>query len=248
MTQEQEVKEFESGTLGLAIKDEPCPRPIHGATTLRLRMGGIDLTIMTPLTDAGWFFDEVVPRHQNHIVYAAMEDACKEHGVRGHLDHTTIQNMIAEIDDPTEIDARVHGKAIHLRGTIFKDFNPNVHILKQPIQAQYGQTLYHVVDPHTDKPFAMIWATVDPRGVVTIVDEWPNVDFYKWRNCNLSIPDYLNIFADKENGVQVTKRIIDRHFAEVTHLSGMTRKTLRDEFAEKGCDFTPSYQANEESG
>lgn len=246
MTIEQEVKEFESGTLGLAIKDEPCPKDIHAATTLRLRMGGLDLTIMTPLTDAGWFFDDVVPRHERHIVYANMESACKEHGVRGHLEHRNIEAMIAEIDDPTELEARVEGKAMHLKGLIFKDFNHKIHVLKQPVQAQPGQSLFHVVDPHIDKPFAMIWATVDSRGVVTIVDEWPNVDFYKWRNCNLSIPDYKEIFFQKENGVHVTKRIIDRHFAEVRHMAGMTRKTLRDEFLEAGISFYPSYQAAEE--
>jgi phage terminase large subunit-like protein len=243
LTYEQDRKQHEGANLGCVLFNEPPPKSLWTPNISRLRGKGRALVAMTPLTEAGWFFDEVAPTIE--VVYADVESACKEHGTRGHLDHNQIDSMIS-MYDAEEREARIDGKAMYLKGLIFKDFNPNVHILKQPVQAQHNQTLYHVVDPHTDKPFAMIWATVDPRGVVTIVDEWPNVDFYKWKNCNLSIPDYKNIFADKENGVYVTKRIIDRHFAEVTHLSGMTRKTLRDEFMDAGIDFFPSYQAAEE--
>lgn len=243
MTYEQDRKQHEGSNLGVVLFNEPPPKSLWTPNISRLRGNGKALVAMTPLTEAGWFFDEVAPNIE--VTYADVESACSEHGIRGHLTHSQIDSMISQYD-AEEREARIEGKAMYLKGLILKDFNPQVHILKQPVQAQQGQSLYHVVDPHTDKPFAMIWATVDSRGVVTIVDEWPNVDFYKWRNCNLSIPDYRNIFADKENGVHVTKRIIDRHFAEVTHLSGMTRKTLRDEFSEVGIDFYPSYQASEE--
>lgn len=86
----------------------------------------------------------------------------------------------------------------------------------------------------------------DAQGNITIVDEWPNEDFYKMHNCQLNVKDYRNIFADKEQGWNVQDRIIDRHFAEVTHLTGMTRKTLRDELREVGLEYKPSYTASEE--
>lgn len=244
MTYEQLPEQHEGANLGCVMFNEPPPRNLWTPNISRLRPG-IGVVGMTPLTEAGWFFDEVVPRHTDFIVYADVETACKEHGTRGHLDHETISKMIAEYN-ADEREARIEGKAMYLKGLIFKMFDPRIHVLKETILPPSSATIYQVVDPHTDKPFAVIWAFVDSRGDVFIYDEWPNIDFYKWRNCQLTISDYKNIFRDKEQGINVYKRIIDRHFAEVTHLKGMTRKTLRDELREVGLDFTPSYQSKEE--
>src|SRR5438045_3868822 len=174
-----------------------------------------------------------------------MEDACKIHGVNGHLEHNFIEKMIAEMPIE-EREARVEGKALYLQGLIFKSFNSQIHVLKEEIRPPANGTVYQVIDPHTDKPFAVIWAFVNARGDVVVYDEFPNQDFYKMHNCQLTIEDYKKIFRDKEQGLTVSKRIIDRHFAEVTHLKGMVRTTLRDELREAGLDFYPSYQAKEE--
>lgn len=245
LTYEQGAEQHEGANLGAVFFNEPPPQNLWTPNISRLRAGGIGVVGMTPLTEAGWFFDEVVPRHENFIVYADVETACKQHGTHGHLEHDQIEKMIAEYNSD-EREARIEGKAMYLKGLIFKTFNPQVHVLKESILPPANATVYQVVDPHTDKPFAVIWAFVDGRGDVFVYDEWPNQDFYKWRNCQLTIDDYKNIFKDKEQGYNVYKRIIDRHFSEVTHLKGMTRKTLRDEFREVGVDFYPSYQAKEE--
>ena len=79
---------------------------------------------------------------------------------------------------------------------------------------------------------------------VYIVDEWPNVEFSKWTNCQLTIHDYAKIFRDKEQGMSVHKRIIDRHFADVR--SASNKRTLREELSDIGLEFEPSYQCAEE--
>lgn len=245
MTYDQLPAQHEGANLGCVMFNEPPPENLWTPNISRLRAGGIGIVGMTPLTEAGWFFDKVAPRHQDFTIYADVETACKQHGVRGHLEHDHIQRMIEEYD-PDEREARIEGKAMYLKGLIYKTFNTQIHVLRDIVRPPANATIYHVVDPHTDKPFACIWAFVDGRGDVTVFDEWPNSDFNAWRNCQLSIKDYKEIFLKKEVGLSVHKRIIDRHFAEVTHLSGMTRKTLRDEFSEVGIDFRPSYQAKEE--
>lgn len=245
MTYDQDVQQFEGGTLGAIVMDEPPPRPIFNASVGRLRLGGKLMVVMTPLTQAAWFYDEVVPRIPNNIVFADIEDACIEHGVRGHLKHENIQTMLDNWPQE-EIEARARGKALYLSGLIYKTFNYQIHVLKESVRPPANATIYQVIDPHSDKPFAIIWAFVDRRGDVTIFDEWPNVDFTKWHNCQLTIKDYLAIFRDKEQGLNVYKRIIDRHFAEVSHLTGMVRNNLRDEFRNVGMDLYPSYQASEE--
>lgn len=246
MTYNQQPKEFEGANIGLLLLNEPPPENLWTPNISRLRPG-IAIIAMTPLTEAGWFFDKVAPRHEAYTIYADVEQACKQHGVRGHLDHDTIQRQVAEYDSD-EKEARVSGKAMYLKGLIFKGFNPQVHVLsgENTVSPPANATIYHVVDPHEDKPFAMIWAFVDGRGDVYIWDEWPNQDFDKWHNCGLGIREYKNIIENKEQGITVYKRIIDRHFAEIRHMVGMTRKTLRDQFREVGLEFYPSYQALEE--
>lgn len=240
LTTDQEVKQFEGGTFGLIVMDEPTPQPIYNACIGRLRLGGLLLVVMTPLTHAAWFYDQVVPKIPNQIIYADIEDACIQHGVRGHLDHDNIQKMIQNWP-LEEVEARAHGKAMYLRGLIFKTFDPKVHVLKEPVKVPHGAQVYQAVDPHSDKPFACIWGMPDSRGDLYIIDEWPNEDFYKMHNCQLTVKDYARIFKDKEQTWDVKKRIIDRHFAETP--SVVNRRTLREEFeTETGLFFYPSYK------
>jgi phage terminase large subunit-like protein len=129
-TYEQAPKEHEGANLGLVLFNEPPPKSLWTPNISRLRAGGIALVGMTPLTEAGWLFDDVVPRHEQFIVYADVEAACKQHGTRGHLEHDQIEKMIAEYDHD-EREARIDGKAMYLKGLIYKSFSTNVHVLKR---------------------------------------------------------------------------------------------------------------------
>jgi len=243
LTTDQEVRQFEGGTFGLIIMDEPTPQSIYSACVGRLRLGGLLLVVMTPLTSAAWFYDQIVPEIPNRIVYADIEDACKTHGVRGHLEHEDILRMIKNWPQD-EVEARAHGTAMSLKGVIFKTFDPNVHVLKEDIKPPYGASVKNVVDPHSDKPFASIWSFEDARKDTYIFDEWPNEDFYRMHNCDLTIKDYKKIFGDKEAGLKVVKRLIDRHFAEVSSVSN--KRTLRQELQSIGLNYMPSYKAEAE--
>ncbi len=244
MTYEQSPKQHEGANLGCVMFNEPPPQTLWTPNISRLRSGGIAFVGMTPLTEAGWFFEEVVPRHEEFIVYADVETACKTHGTRGHLDHDVIDKMVAEYS-PEEREARVDGKAMYLKGLIYKMFNSQVHVLKETFSPPQGGTIIQSVDPHSDKPFACVWTYVDPKGDLYIIDEWPNVEFNGWKNCQLTIRDYAKIFREKENGIRIHRRIIDRHFADVR--SAVNKRTLREELRDDvGLDFDASYQASEE--
>lgn len=243
MTYEQDQRQHEGANLGCVLFNEPPPRHLWTPNISRLRAGGLAVVGMTPLTEAGWFFDEVVPRHMDFVFYADVESACKQHGIRGHLEHAHIEKLISEYSEE-EREARIGGKAMYLKGLIFKTFYPNVHVLKEEIKPPYGAPVWNVVDPHSDKPFASIWAFPDARGDLYIFDEWPNEDFYKMHNCQLTIQDYKRIFGDKESGLYVHKRIIDRHFADTA--SSINKRTLRQELQAIGLNYLPSYKAEEE--
>lgn len=243
MTYEQKSDEFEGGTLGLIIFDEPPPRAIWNACVSRLRLGGMILVFMTPLTEAAWFFDEVVPRHQDSVVYAAMEENCKTHGIRGQLEHDQIQRIIGEMDKD-EIEARAYGKAMYLKGLIYKTFEHRVHVLREPIKVPSGAQVRQWVDPATSKPFAAVWAMPDSDGTVYIVDEYPREDFLKAGDNGFDIQDYKRVFTEIESGWKVTHRVMDRHFADVR--AAVNKKTLREEFGEIGLDYEASYACEEE--
>lgn len=243
MTYDQDPSQQEGPSLGLIITDEPPPKPLWATFASRLRMGGMILVMMTPLTEAAWFFDEVVPRHQDSIVYGRMEDACIQHGINGHLEHENIERMISEMS-PEEKEARAEGKAMYLRGLIFKTYDENIHVLKENIKPPYGAQVWQVVDPAGDKPFACIWAFPDARGDLYVFDEWPNQEFFNMHGSILGVKDYKKIFGDKEVGFKVYRRIIDRHFADTA--SAANKRTLRQELQAEGLNFWPSYKATEE--
>lgn len=243
LTTDQEVRQFEGGTFGLIIMDEPVAQSIYSACVGRLRLGGLILVVMTPLTSSAWFYEQVAPKITDRIVYGDIEDACIEHGTRGHLKHNDILKMMDNWP-AEEIEARAHGKALYLRGLIFKTFDPKIHILREEIRPPYGAQIKNVVDPHSDKPFAAIWAFTDARNDTYIFDEWPNEDFYKMHNCELDIHAYKKLFNDKEAGLIVSRRVIDRRFAEVANVSN--KRTLRQELQSIGMNYWPSYKAERE--
>lgn len=242
MTNDQDIGQFEGGTKGGIIFDEPPKQNIWHASVSRLRLGGLLLVFMTPLTEAAWFFDQVVPNHQHSIFYATMEDACKQHGIRGHLEHDHIQKMMSEMS-ADEVEARAYGKAMYLKGLVFKTFDYKVHVLKEPVRPPLNSTIYNVVDPHADKPFFSIWAWPHKNGDLYIIDEHPNEDFFRMHNCQWTREDYKRMYAAKEQGYFV-KRVIDRHFAD--SVTAANKKTLRQELAEIGMQYEPSYSAKEE--
>lgn len=243
LTTDQDVRQFEGGTFGLIVMDEPVAQSIYSACVGRLRKGGLLLVVMTPLTSAAWFYDQIVPGIPNQIVYADIEDACIQHGIRGHLEHENIMKMMRNWPHE-EVEARAHGKAMYLRGLIFKTFDPKVHILKEEIRPPYGAKVKQVVDPHSDKPFACVWGFSDARNDTYIFDEWPNEDFYKMHDCDLDIHAYKKIFGDKEAGLTIARRVIDRRFGDTPAASN--KRTLRQELASIGLHYWPSYKAEKE--
>lgn len=60
MSYEQDVKQFESATLGILIFDEPVPEAIWKASIARLRRGGIIICCFTPLEGSAYFYDNYV--------------------------------------------------------------------------------------------------------------------------------------------------------------------------------------------
>lgn len=188
MTYEQDITEFEGVTLGWIWFDEPPPEAIFKACVSRLRRGGIIFIGATPLAGSAYLYDSfakgnyevemkssetgAIVKYERKVAYieADIESACREHGVRGHLRHADIQNIIAEYSED-EKQARIYGKFQHLVGLIFKAFSRKVHVIKPFNIDLKNYAVYEFLDPHPRNPDATMWVAVDKNGTKYVVDE-----------------------------------------------------------------------------
>lgn len=251
MSYEQELKEFESSTLGLAIFDEPPPKPIFEATKWRMRKGGIILISMTPLEGAAWIFEEggLLDSENCAIIYADMEDNCKVHGIRGTLEHTHIEAILKDATD-AEKEARKSGRPISTVNTIWGPlWVPEVHVIDDNVEPPPGSQFGMTVDPGDGKPYAITWWWVDPRGHIVFDYNWPEENWVKvLRNKQyqtLRMDEYLKIFQEYEKGRAMEWRVMDRHYGNTR--DGRTGRSLIDDWqAMYGVPFQPSYNCEEE--
>lgn len=244
MTYDQALTEFEGGTIGLFILNEPPPEDIFDTCSRRMKFGGKILLPATPLTNAAWIWDRLVSQDGKtgiYVVYGRTEDNCIEHGVNGVIPHKAIENMANKCADDDERMACLEGKFMHLAGCIFKGFKREVHCVKFEQSMLEGKDIYMVVDPAIGKPLFVIWAAVGPAGDILIYDEWPNFEFHNARDPNFGVAEYKEQFVIKESilkGQPIT-RILDRHFGNQRRTMGGL--TLKQEFANVGLDFQDSY-------
>lgn len=244
MTYEQEPEEFEGVNLGMVVFSEPPPEDIYNRCVSRLRRGGIILIVMTPLTSAAWIQDRLLDHKDAVVVTGDIEANCREHGVRGQLNHIDIERMISQWTQE-EIEARVHGRFAHLSNVILGSaFNRKYHVIEDDVEPGPGCQWFHIVDPARGKPWAMAWGWVDPRGQLTFDREYP---LELWTNCRetvLGLKDYADLIKIMDGRQRVETRIIDRHFANSRNDYGTT---LKQDLLEKfGLEFQDSYSCEEE--
>jgi len=205
MTYDQQVKEFESATLGLVWFDEPPPKAIFKATVARMRKGGIIFITATPLTGSAWLYDSVISNPNNEKGYrtfieAEIEDACRTHGVRGFLEHNNILKMIAQYDEE-DMQARIFGKFQHLVGLVFKKFSRQFHIVEPFEINKKDYVVIEALDSHPRNPDAVTWTAINRQGTKYIVDEiYKNFD---------DIDELADIIKGKSSNMRIAKRIID---------------------------------------
>ena len=174
MSNEQDLKEFESVDLGWVWVDEPMPKDRFMATLARGRLGMIVFFTFTPLMYAGWiksWMDEQLEGEgQLDYVEAEMEDNCKVHGIRGILEHSNIKKL-ADSYPEDEKQARVYGKFGHLIGRVHKTFRRKIHVIKPFSINEKDFTVYKALDPHPRVPDHVLYMAVDRNNTKYAIGE-----------------------------------------------------------------------------
>lgn len=236
-TYDQDPKTYESANVGLIIADEPMPAQLWKAVKSRRRMGAITLLPMTPLYCPPYILDEVQQAAAQPGYYhlkADVYEACKTRGVRGHLDHDIIDDMV-DAYDPDEKEARAFGNFMYFSGTIYPELNRDKHFVESseyPIPE--GSQIYQVVDPHDARYSASIWAALTPEGRWIVFDEFPfdksrpYWDFKASKTVDDEVQSWIAI--EKKHGYENLVRLLDRHFGWQTR----GQSTLAQLYAEAG--------------
>lgn len=173
MSNEQDVKSFESVDLGLLIIDEPISKDKFIASISRGRLGMVVVWAITPLNYSAWIKDymdvqlaippDVDGERQLDYIEAEMEDNCKIHGVRGILEHKAIKRIVSTYSED-EKQARAFGKFGHLIGKVHKAFNRKIHVIEPFAINEKDFTVYMALDPHPRVPDHVMWMAVDKKG------------------------------------------------------------------------------------
>ncbi|MFA5300299.1 MAG: terminase family protein [Lutibacter sp.] len=245
MSYEQDAKEFESATLGFAWFDEPPTEAIFKATVARMRKGGVIFISETPLY-AAWLYDHVIAnpdkdlaaKGQRVYVEAEVEDACKQHGIRGHLEHQHIQTMIAEYSED-EKQARVYGKFQHLIGLRFKMFSRDVHVIK-PFDINIRDfCVYEALDTHPREPDMINWIAVDRRGLKYLVAELR----IRSEGGTDELAQRIKTIASQ---FRVVRRILEPA-AFIKDQHDETGKTLQEKLSNLGLNYLPATKFRTQS-
>ena len=173
MSNEQDAKEFESTDLGFIWFDEPSRKDIYIASVARTRAGGIIFWTMTPLEYSAWIEEDLYDKRDGinvEYIEADVESNCRQHGVRGILEHENIQRMISQYSED-EKQARAHGKFGHLLGKIIKSFNRKIHVIR-PFEMPVEQyTWFMALDTHPQVDDHALWIAINNKGQKYIVAE-----------------------------------------------------------------------------
>lgn len=243
MSYEQDVKEFESSTLGWAWFDEPPPLAIFKATVARMRRGGIIFITATPLTGSAWLYDHIITHRgdeqgQRQYIHATVEDNCVTHGVRGILKHQDILRMVGEYDEDDK-QARVFGKFQHLTGLVFKKFERKIHVIKPFHITKKDFVVWEALDPHPRNPDAVVWIAVDRHGRKFVVNELYTADYFngEWKPYRLTNAALVERIKAISAGYRLEERIADPSaFVEDKHQDSPEQMTLAARLSALGLD------------
>lgn len=164
LTMEQDLMAFEGQDLDFFWGDEPVERRRYVATQRGLiDRGGQTILTFTPLIEP-WMKDEIVDKADGKTIdvfYGTTRD--NMYDIQGNpiLKEKDIQRFESMLTED-ERETRIYGKFFHLKGIVYKEFNPEVHTISDSeFTYETGYPVVCVLDPHDRLPHHIIWAMID---------------------------------------------------------------------------------------
>lgn len=264
---------FQSDDLDLIWDDEEPPIEILREQRMRLldRDGElvISMTSLKGITDViSDMFDEcnVLREEYAPLARKTLPRVAEKNGAKIFFLWTTENKHISQervvqesaLMSESDICSRIYGMPTNLAGRIYPSFNRKIHTCSLDFVIDRKVCLYHILDPHDRKPWAMAWAAItdsnDPE--IFIVDEYPERDFNEMLYDDKTYDDYTDVIRKKEHklkqlfGVPVVKRIIDPNFGNKTmqlaeRQGGQSKTTPKEELRKRRFFFDDGIDALE---
>ena len=239
LTMEQDLMAFEGQDLDIFWGDEPVERRRYIATQRGLiDRGGQTILTFTPLIEP-WMKEEIVDRADGksiEVFTAGTRD--NKFDIQGNP--ILREEDIAKFEDmltDEEKETRIHGRFYHLKGLVYKEFNPAVHCITN-FKYEENFPVICVLDPHDRLPHHVIWAMIDRLNDVYVMYEMI-------REGTISeLASYIRA-TEKYFNWNVIKRLIDPNFGRKPLLS--TGMSVIDELYKYKCSFTEADD-NKEGG
>lgn len=236
LSYDQDLVKFAGTSRDFCWLDEEPPLDIFQECMMRLLdVNGSMWLTLTPLDGITWM---------NEIVY--------EPGISG-LDPTihvtkvsTSENphiseegieKIKKFYDETEMDARLHGNIVRREGLIYPNFTRENNVIDPIPNDNLNKDLVWAcsLDLGWSNPTAVLWATVDKQGNITVFDE-----LYKSNSTVNEISDLI-YFWNKQHGKVPDYYVGDPAMKQTQQTSGQSAMTM---FADNGIYIIPGINDN----
>ena len=271
-TYKQGREAFASDDIDLIWNDEEPPFDIYREQKMRLidRDGELIFTLtslkgVTELISEIFEDHEVVEAQHAPLVNETLPRVVEKNGAKFFMLWTTENKYINQarlsedlkVMSRLEIKSRIYGIPVNLQGRIYPMFNKKIHVVSADRVPSKLVTLYHVLDPHDRKPWAMIWIAVDKTNTAYVIREYPwKQNFNEMEFDDKTYDEYAEVIRNTEQelleiyGRKVYKRIIDPNFGNKTvklakRSGGRADTTPIKELRERGFKFDDGIDAIE---
>lgn len=208
LSYEQDPAKAEGWDGDLVWYDEPPPRPHFIASERGLiDRGGRSLMTLTPIKEP-WIYDEIYLNRDGKKYSCFTVDMDDN----PYLTQQAKQDFLDKLTEE-EKTARKAGEFQHLTGIIYKEFNPQIHVIKPFELKKEDYSWYEALDPHPRTPHAVLWLAVGRDGTKYLVDE-------HFRAGN--VDDLSRDILARREGKRVVRSIIDPISVGLDPITGTT--------------------------
>lgn len=263
-TYKQGREAFQSDDIDLIWNDEEPPYDIYREQRMRLidRDGEMIFTMtalkgVTELVSEIYDDHDVIKSEHNELVGEDLPRIISKNGATFFMLWTTENPHISQerlledvkVMSKSEIKSRICGIPLNMAGRIYPMFNKQIHVVSDDMIPKRLVTLYHVLDPHDRKPWAMQWWAVHKSGTAYCIREYPWLkNFNEMEYDDKTYDDYVEVIRQIEDellqiyGRTVYKRIIDPNFGNKTvqlvkRVDGKASTTPIKELRARGLKF-----------
>jgi phage terminase large subunit-like protein len=204
------------------IFNEPPPQNVYDEEASRTRKGGYIFGFLTPLNAAPYLIkvlDAPAGTGMLSVTHGSIWDNCCDiPGNRGVLTKFDIENQIRRwmAQDPMIAEARIYGKFMQLSGSIFKAFNPDIHVIS-PVPIGPNWNIFFCFDPHKSKPPFAVWMALSPLNDWYVIAEYPSEPWDQINTTHLTIKDFCADFLRIERGM-------DSKFSYMARIPGVVER------------------------